>query len=543
MHVEVVVERERARAHGVDDRACGDLVFGGHPYVHGSGAVRAFTVALEHRGDALGLETRAHHLAGHGVGACEHPHESIVHAVILARTGPMVSGLEGHMDDHRCGCHPGLLACLVACLEARRRRKEGQPMSDLRNEVRDRYAAAAKVVATGRAADDNGADLSGCCDGSPRPGHRRRALRRCAAGRTCPRQPCSRAWGAATPPRSPSYAKGETVLDLGSGGGIDVLLSAGRVGPTGKAYGLDMTDEMLELARANAEEAGAHNVEFLQGFIEDIPLPGEAVDVIISNCVINLSTDKPRVVDEMFRVLRPGGRLGISDVVADDHLTPADRAERGSYVGCIAGRALVRGVPGRARPSWVHRHRDRADARAHRRHARRDRAGGEAGLMRWRRRRRRGRSAARPEDVVTRRAWGSLPPVTERLFGTDGVRGLAGTELTDDLAYRLGRAAVVVLGRHGAGRPDVRGRPRPAGLRRVARGRARRGHPGGRRRRLIAGVQPTPAIAFLMTDLGDLERRGHLRLPQPARVQRHQVLRRDRHEAARRRRGRDRGGA
>ena len=111
----------------------------------------------------------------------------------------------------------------------------------------------------------------------------------------------------------------------------------GASGPTGKAYGLDMTDEMLELARANARRRARSNVEFLQGFIEDIPLPGDAVDVIISNCVINLSTDKPRVVDEMFRVLRPGGRLGISDVVADDHLTPADRAERGSYVGCIAG--------------------------------------------------------------------------------------------------------------------------------------------------------------------------------------------------------------
>jgi arsenite methyltransferase len=127
------------------------------------------------------------------------------------------------------------------------------------------------------------------------------------------------------------------VLDLGSGGGIDVLLSAKRVGPTGRAYGLDMTDEMLGLARENARKAGAENVEFLQGFIEEIPLPEQSVDVVISNCVINLSTDKPRVVDEMFRVLRPGGRLGISDVVADDHLTPADRAERGSYVGCIAG--------------------------------------------------------------------------------------------------------------------------------------------------------------------------------------------------------------
>ena len=130
---------------------------------------------------------------------------------------------------------------------------------------------------------------------------------------------------------------GEKVLDLGSGGGIDVLLSARRVGATGYAYGVDMTDEMLELARANAAKAGTTNVEFLKGTIEDIPLPDGAVDVVISNCVINLSTDKAAVIAEMFRVLTPGGRIGISDVVAEDHLTPQMRAERGSYVGCIAG--------------------------------------------------------------------------------------------------------------------------------------------------------------------------------------------------------------
>ncbi|MEC5150668.1 arsenite methyltransferase [Cryobacterium sp. GrIS_2_6] len=130
---------------------------------------------------------------------------------------------------------------------------------------------------------------------------------------------------------------GETVLDLGSGGGIDVLLSARRVGPTGFAYGLDMTDEMLSLARANANKAGATNVEFIKGRIEEIPLPDASVDVIISNCVINLSADKTAVITEMFRVLKPGGRLGISDVVAEDHLSEQDRIERGSYAGCIAG--------------------------------------------------------------------------------------------------------------------------------------------------------------------------------------------------------------
>jgi arsenite methyltransferase len=130
---------------------------------------------------------------------------------------------------------------------------------------------------------------------------------------------------------------GETVLDLGSGGGIDVLLSARRVGPTGFVYGLDMTDEMLELARRNADEAGAGNVEFLKGQIEAIPLPDASVDVVISNCVINLSTDKAAVLGEIARVLRPGGRMGISDVVADDNLSPMERASRGSFAGCIAG--------------------------------------------------------------------------------------------------------------------------------------------------------------------------------------------------------------
>ena len=131
--------------------------------------------------------------------------------------------------------------------------------------------------------------------------------------------------------------QGETVLDLGSGGGIDVLLSAKRVGPSGKAYGLDMTEEMLALARANAAEAGAGNVEFLKGQIEAIPLPAQTVDVVISNCVVNLSTDKPAVFAETYRVLKPGGRSGITDVVAEDQLSPEDRAERGAWVGCVAG--------------------------------------------------------------------------------------------------------------------------------------------------------------------------------------------------------------
>ena len=130
---------------------------------------------------------------------------------------------------------------------------------------------------------------------------------------------------------------GERVLDLGSGGGIDVLLSARRVGPTGRAIGLDMTDEMLALAQRNAAEAGATNVEFVRGTIEAIPLPAESVDVVISNCVINLAADKPAVFREIARVLRPGGRMGVTDIVAEDRLTADERAERGSFTGCIAG--------------------------------------------------------------------------------------------------------------------------------------------------------------------------------------------------------------
>ena len=143
--------------------------------------------------------------------------------------------------------------------------------------------------------------------------------------------------GCGNPTAVADLREGERVLDLGSGGGIDVLLSAKRVGPTGRAFGLDMTDEMLALARRNAADAGATNVEFLKGHIEAIPLPADSIDVVISNCVVNLAADKAAVFGEIARVLRPGGRIGITDIVADDALTAEQRAERGSYVGCIAG--------------------------------------------------------------------------------------------------------------------------------------------------------------------------------------------------------------
>ena len=159
------------------------------------------------------------------------------------------------------------------------------------------------------------------------------------------------------------------MLDLGSGGGIDVLLSARRAGPTGKAYGLDMTEEMLALAGANAKASGATNVEFLKGQIEDIPLPASTVDVIISNCVINLSTDKPAVFAEAYRVLRPGGRIGVTDVVAEDDLSPADRARRGSYVGCIAGALSMGEYRDEPEGRRVRRHRHSTDPRSGRRDA------------------------------------------------------------------------------------------------------------------------------------------------------------------------------
>lgn len=222
----------------------------------------------------------------------------------------------------------------------------------IQKQVKQHYAQAATAVQAGTPNSVLVADVSCCSTGSccaPAPSSHT-TVQNIAFGSGLygdsltglPIMAKEASLGCGNPTAVAELHAGERVLDLGSGGGIDVLLSARQVGNTGFAYGVDMTDEMLTLARENAERDGATNVEFLKGTIESIPLPDGSVNVVISNCVINLSADKPAVISEMFRVLVPGGRIAISDVVAEDHLTPAERAERGPFVGCIAG-ALSRG--------------------------------------------------------------------------------------------------------------------------------------------------------------------------------------------------------
>jgi SAM-dependent methyltransferase len=243
----------------------------------------------------------------------------------------------------------------------------GETTAGLVEQVRSRYAEAARAVlnphgdpgcgcgpsccgtpqdaAPAASGAPGCCDTSSCCGGTHATGPAALETADCFGGSRygeaetdgLPAGAVLASLGCGNPLAVADLRAGERVLDLGSGGGIDVLLSARRVGPSGFAYGVDMTDEMLQLARQNAAKAGARNVEFRQGQIEDLPLAAASVDVVISNCVINLSTDKPAVLAEMFRVLVPGGRIGISDVVAEDHLSPADRAAAGSYVGCIAG--------------------------------------------------------------------------------------------------------------------------------------------------------------------------------------------------------------
>jgi arsenite methyltransferase len=203
---------------------------------------------------------------------------------------------------------------------------------DIREAVRERYAEAA------RSAGEEGCGCGSSCGGSMLPQEERAVFGASRYGdEAVPEEAAMASLGCGNPTAVAELHEGETVLDLGSGGGLDVLLSAKRVGPTGKAYGLDMTDEMLELARENQRKAGAENVEFLKGTIEEVPLPDASVDVIISNCVINLSADKPRVFREAARVLRPGGRFAVTDVIADPDMDEETRRDMEQWTGCIAG--------------------------------------------------------------------------------------------------------------------------------------------------------------------------------------------------------------
>jgi arsenite methyltransferase len=211
--------------------------------------------------------------------------------------------------------------------------------TDVRDEVRARYAEAAIGLTEGRGCGCD-CDSLGCC-GEESTTLFGQGLYASDERAALPDSAVSASLGCGNPVAVTELHEGEAVLDLGSGGGIDVLLSARRVGPSGTVYGLDMTDEMLALAQRNAREAGATNVHFLKGLIEAIPLAGESVDVVISNCVVNLSPEKDKVLSEIVRVLRPGGRVGITDVVAEDRLSAEDRAARGSHVGCIAGALSV----------------------------------------------------------------------------------------------------------------------------------------------------------------------------------------------------------
>jgi SAM-dependent methyltransferase len=205
--------------------------------------------------------------------------------------------------------------------------------------VREKYGEAARRVLAGEGLPADCCGSTGCCSGAATESCDPITSNLYVSGETSelPSSAVLASLGCGNPTALAELAPGETVLDLGSGGGIDVLLSARRVGPTGKAYGLDMTDDMLELARRNAAEANVSNVEFLRGQIESIPLPNESVDVIISNCVINLSGDKRQVLAEAFRVLKPGGRFAVSDVVVRGDVPPALRRSMELWVGCVAG--------------------------------------------------------------------------------------------------------------------------------------------------------------------------------------------------------------
>jgi ubiquinone/menaquinone biosynthesis C-methylase UbiE len=241
---------------------------------------------------------------------------------------------EGHTSG--CGCADDDKLVLTAGSVA--------ASEDVREAVRQKYAEAARSAARGefhqaRALESgSGADSDFyCCSPADRTGVFGSALYDEVFREQLPDTAVKASLGCGVPTAVADLHLGEVVLDLGSGAGADVLISARRVGPAGKVIGLDMTDEMLDLARANAREAGLENVEFVKGYLEELPLEDETVDVVISNCVINLSGDKPRVIEEAARVLRPGGRFAVSDVIADPDMDERTRAEMAAWTGCIAG--------------------------------------------------------------------------------------------------------------------------------------------------------------------------------------------------------------
>jgi ubiquinone/menaquinone biosynthesis C-methylase UbiE len=213
-------------------------------------------------------------------------------------------------------------------------------LTDIRDSVREKYAAAAKAAARPRSEEAEGrcCGSSGCgCSPADATGTFGSALYDATTGAEVPEAALNASLGCGVPTAVADLHEGETVLDLGSGAGADVLISARRVAPAGKAIGLDMTDEMLELARANAAEAGVENVEFVKGYLEDMPLTDASVDVVISNCVINLSADKRQVLREAARVLRPGGRFAVSDVLAGPDMEEQTRSDMSAWTGCVAG--------------------------------------------------------------------------------------------------------------------------------------------------------------------------------------------------------------
>jgi SAM-dependent methyltransferase len=224
-------------------------------------------------------------------------------------------------DNASCGCSTGAAETTTAPVP--------ETVEDVRETVRERYAAAATMRAA--------APATASCGPADQAGVFGACLYSVTGESGAPEPAVSGSLGCGVPTAVADLREGETVLDLGSGAGADVLISAHRVGPGGRAIGIDMTDEMLELARRNAREAGVENVEFRKGYLEDLPLESETVDVVISNCVINLSVDKPKVLAEAARVLKPGGRFAVSDVIADPDMDAQTRADMEAWTGCVAG--------------------------------------------------------------------------------------------------------------------------------------------------------------------------------------------------------------